>query len=119
MLEREAQIILFWTHMIAYPDPSDKRRVGFWPSSDPLLFCPEKRYSRHKQSAEFVAIKRPLKKSNQSLSLEGIFGGGEGARAWRPARVRLSSPGRRRAREVASSAGKNNCFVRSFVVDMS
>ena len=44
---------------------------------DPLLFCLEKRYSRHKQSAEFVAIKRPLKKPNQSLSLEGIFWGGE------------------------------------------
>ena len=83
----------------------------------PFYFAREKRYSSHKQSAEFVAIKRPLKKSNQSLSLEGIFGGGEGARrGGPPARVRLSSPGRRRARrEGASSAGKNNCFVPSFV----
>ena len=28
----------------------------------PFYFAREKRYSRHKQSAEFVAIKRPLKK---------------------------------------------------------
>ena len=56
------------------------------------FICPEKGYSRHKQSAEFVAIKRPLKKSNQSLSLEGIFGCGEGALA-RLAGARLSSFG--------------------------
>ena len=83
----------------------------------PFYFAREKRYSRHKQSAEFVAIKRPLKKSLINRYRWKEFSGA--------ARESPSRPGaafESRARGASSLLWQKQllrCFVRSFVVDMS